>query len=90
MVKRKKQWLIGYAAVLLLICTFVPWQGKIPASVGNTGKSATVELGYHWLLQPPLGAKRVNGRRLAAEIIVVTAIAGAGYWLACKKDKKVH
>ncbi|WP_346355937.1 hypothetical protein [Azotosporobacter soli] len=70
---------ISYAIALIAIFTILPWQGKIPASVGNTGKLATIDLGYAFILQPPVGAKRVNYRQVAGEFIIVTLVAGIAY-----------
>jgi hypothetical protein len=77
--KKERIFAISYATALIVIFTILPWQGKIPASVGNTGKLATLDLGYACVFQPPVGAKRVNYHRVAGEFIVVTLLAGISY-----------
>ncbi len=74
--KKTKLLVAAYLAALCLIFSFVPWQGRIPASVGNTKKTATLELGYAWINSPPPGAKRINYRHLLAELIIVSTAAG--------------
>lgn len=78
--KKIKLIIVAYLAALCLIFSFVPWQGRIPATVGNTKKTATLELGYGWINNPPPGAKRINYRHLMAEIIIVSATAGIAYF----------
>ena len=75
-----------YILLICLIFTYVPWQGRIPATVGNTKKTAVLECGYAWISSPPPGAKRINYRQLLAELVFVSIGAGFAYFYLKRRN----